>query len=137
VDGEHGDHALLRMAQNRPQLELPGLTGRSSGDLATVHRSAEKLGERSNRSGGASGAAGSSPDTALLLPLHRNPPCANPSRPCWAPPARLPAEPLDYGRRVGGDPRRTLLLTIILRPAGGGPCLGKPVLGASPHHREA
>ena len=70
----------------------------------------------------------SHPDTALLLPLHKNPtvrePCSNSS----APTPGCSSEPLDYDSLVAAIRGSTLLLTDSGGLQEEAPSLGKPVL---------
>ena len=122
--------ALLSVADRNPPCDIPNLDwSEYRVILATVHRR-ENWGE-------ALEAIASSfleileacPDTALLLPLHRNPVVREPLQ------AKLGAhhrvfltEPLDYPSLVGAIQRSTLLLTDSGGLQEEAPSLGKPVL---------
>jgi len=130
-DGEHGDSTpCLRMAKPAPQLELPGPSNVAGAAviLATLHR--RETGGRAARidRAGFLRAAGSSPDTALLLPPAPQSTCGEPPffRGGPAGPHRRAflTEPLGLRPAGGGDPRRHPVLTIPVGPAGGGPCPG-------------
>jgi UDP-N-acetylglucosamine 2-epimerase (non-hydrolysing) len=69
------------------------------------------------------------PDTALLLPLHRNPTVREPLTALLGEHPRVfLTEPLDYGQLVGAMQRCTLLLTDSGGLQEEAPGLGKPVL---------
>ncbi|MEL7316951.1 MAG: UDP-N-acetylglucosamine 2-epimerase, partial [Cyanobacteria bacterium J06559_3] len=69
------------------------------------------------------------PDTALLLPLHRNPTVREPlTARLGNHPRVFLTEPLDYGQLVGAMQRCTLLLTDSGGLQEEAPGLGKPVL---------
>jgi UDP-N-acetylglucosamine 2-epimerase (non-hydrolysing) len=98
--------------------------------LATVHRR-ENWGERLTSIGdGFLPAAGSPfPDTALLLPLHRNPTVREPLQELLGDhPRAVLCEPLDYDRLVGAIRGCTLLLSDSGGLQEEAPALGKPVL---------
>jgi len=122
--------ALLLMAQKAPPLELPGLDFvRQRVILATVHRR-ENWGERLQDIGrGFLAVLERFPDTALLLPLHRNPTVREPLQALLGDhPRAFLTEPLDYDRLVAAMRGATLLLTDSGGLQEEAPALGKPVL---------
>ncbi len=130
VTGNTVIDALLQMAEQAPRLDLPGLDwGRQRVLLATVHRR-ENWGERLGEIGaGFLELLERFPDTALLLPLHRNPTVREPLQALLGNhPRAFLTEPLDYDQLVAAMRGCTLVLT----DAGGlqveAPALGKPVL---------
>ncbi|MEL6855552.1 MAG: UDP-N-acetylglucosamine 2-epimerase (non-hydrolyzing), partial [Cyanobacteria bacterium J06607_13] len=69
------------------------------------------------------------PDTALLLPLHRNPTVRDPLKAALdSHPRAFLVEPLDYAQLVGAMKRADLLLTDSGGLQEEAPGLGKPVL---------
>jgi UDP-N-acetylglucosamine 2-epimerase (non-hydrolysing) len=122
--------ALLLMAETAPEWELPGLDWRHQRVLlATVHRR-ENWGERLEEIGrGFLEILDRYPDTALLLPLHRNPTVREPLQALLEPhPRAFLTEPLDYDRLVAAMRGCTLLLTDSGGLQEEAPALGKPVL---------
>ena len=122
--------ALLLMAQKAPPLEMPGLDfERQRVILATVHRR-ENWGERLQDIGrGFLEVLERFPDTALLLPLHRNPTVREPLQALLGEhPRAFLTEPLDYDRLVAAMRGATLLLTDSGGLQEEAPALGKPVL---------
>ena len=122
--------ALLLMAQKAPPLEMPGLDfERQRVILATVHRR-ENWGERLQDIGrGFLEVLERFPDTALLLPLHRNPTVREPLQAVLGDhPRAFLTEPLDYDRLVAAMRGATLLLTDSGGLQEEAPALGKPVL---------
>ena len=122
--------ALLLMAQKAPPLEMPGLDfERQRVILATVHRR-ENWGERLKDIGrGFLEVLERFPDTALLLPLHRNPTVREPLQALLGDhPRAFLTEPLDYDRLVAAMRGATLLLTDSGGLQEEAPALGKPVL---------
>ncbi|EDY39002.1 UDP-N-acetylglucosamine 2-epimerase [Cyanobium sp. PCC 7001] len=122
--------ALLRMAERAPSLELEGLDWqRQRVILATVHRR-ENWGERLQEIGrGFLAVLDRFPDTALLLPLHRNPTVREPLQALLGDhPRAFLTEPLDYDQLVAAMRG----CTLVLSDSGGlqeeAPALGKPVL---------
>ena len=122
--------ALLRMARQAAPLELPGLDwDHQRVILATVHRR-ENWGPPLEQIGrGFLAVLDRFPDTALLLPLHRNPTVREPlERLLGDHPRVILTEPLDYDRLVAA--MRSCFL--LLSDSGGlqeeAPALGKPVL---------
>ena len=122
--------ALLLMAEQAPSLEIPGLDWqRQRVLLATVHRR-ENWGERLQEIGrGFLALLERFPDTALLLPLHRNPTVREPLQALLGDhPRAFLTEPLDYDRLVAAMRGCTLLLTDSGGLQEEAPALGKPVL---------
>ena len=122
--------ALLRMAERAPVLNLEGLDWqRQRVILATVHRR-ENWGERLQEIGqGFLALLERFPDTALLLPLHRNPTVREPLQALLGDhPRAFLTEPLDYDQLVAAMRG----CTLVLSDSGGlqeeAPALGKPVL---------
>jgi UDP-N-acetylglucosamine 2-epimerase (non-hydrolysing) len=97
--------------------------------LATVHRR-ENWGERLQQIGrGFLALLERFPDTALLLPLHRNPTVREPLQALLGDhPRAFLTEPLDYDRLVAAMRGCTLLLTDSGGLQEEAPALGKPVL---------
>ncbi len=122
--------ALLLMAQTAPDWSLPGLDWHGQRVLlATVHRR-ENWGERLQDIGrGFLELLERFPDTALLLPLHRNPTVREPLQALLGHhPRAFLTEPLDYDRLVAAMRGCTLLLTDSGGLQEEAPALGKPVL---------
>jgi UDP-N-acetylglucosamine 2-epimerase (non-hydrolysing) len=122
--------ALLTVAQNNPSCEINGLNWDNHRVLlATVHRR-ENWGEPlQNILQGFQLILEQFPDTALLLPLHRNPTVRNPIQQALGEHPRVfLTEPLDYGNLVGAIQRCYLLLTDSGGLQEEAPSLGKPVL---------
>ena len=122
--------ALLLMAEKAPPFSLPGLDfDKQRVILATVHRR-ENWGERLQDIGrGFRQVLDRFPDTALLLPLHRNPTVREPLQALLGDhPRAFLTEPLDYDQLVAAMRGSTL----VLSDSGGlqeeAPALGKPVL---------
>ncbi|MEM6867232.1 MAG: UDP-N-acetylglucosamine 2-epimerase (non-hydrolyzing) [Cyanobacteria bacterium P01_C01_bin.121] len=122
--------ALLRVADKSPECDVPGLDwDKYRVILSTVHR-------RENWGAPLSDIADSFlqilerfPDTALLLPLHRNPTVRNPLKAALdSHPRTFLVEPLDYAQLVGAMKRSHLLLTDSGGLQEEAPGLGKPVL---------
>lgn len=122
--------ALLLMAERTPAYELPGLDWqRQRVILATVHRR-ENWGERLGEIGaGFLQLLERFPDTALLLPLHRNPTVREPLQALLGNHPRVHlTEPLDYDELVAAMRGCTLVLTDSGGLQEEAPALGKPVL---------
>ncbi|BAY63854.1 UDP-N-acetylglucosamine 2-epimerase (non-hydrolyzing) [Calothrix sp. FACHB-1219] len=122
--------ALLNVAANQPACNIPGLDWSSYRTLlATVHRR-ENWGEPLQ--GIAQGflqILDKFPDTALLLPLHRNPTVREPLQALLGNHPRIfLTEPLDYAELVGAIARSHFLLTDSGGLQEEAPSLGKPVL---------
>jgi UDP-N-acetylglucosamine 2-epimerase (non-hydrolysing) len=130
VTGNTVIDALLLMAEQAPLLQLPGLDWTQQRViLATVHRR-ENWGERLRAIGeGFLRLLEQHPDTALLLPLHRNPTVREPLQQMLGDhPRAFLTEPLDYDELVGAIRGCTLLLTDSGGLQEEAPALGKPVL---------
>ena len=122
--------ALLLMAEKASPFSLPGLDFcHQRVILATVHRR-ENWGERLQDIGlGFRQVLDRFPDTALLLPLHRNPTVREPLQALLGDhPRAFLTEPLDYAQLVAAMRESTL----VLSDSGGlqeeAPAFGKPVL---------
>ena len=122
--------ALLAVAAQQPSCEIPGLDWNQHRVLlATVHRR-ENWGEPlSDIATGFRLVLDKFPDTALLLPLHRNPIVRDPLQSLLGNHPRVfLTEPLDYSELVGAIQRSYLLLTDSGGLQEEAPSLGKPVL---------
>ena len=122
--------ALLTVAKNQPPCEVNGLDwGKYRTLLATVHRR-ENWGEPlADIAQGFLQILDKFPDTALLLPLHRNPTVREPLQAFLGNhPRAFLTEPLDYAELVGAIARCYLLLTDSGGLQEEAPSLGKPVL---------
>ena len=122
--------ALLTVAQRQPPCEVKGLEwGKYRTLLATVHRR-ENWGEPlQDIAQGFLQILNKFPDTALLLPLHRNPTVREPLQALLGDHPRVfLTEPLDYAELVGAITRCYLLLTDSGGLQEEAPSLGKPVL---------
>lgn len=122
--------ALLTVAQQQPPCEVKGLDWEQYRVLlATVHRR-ENWGETlKDIARGFLQVLDKFPDTALLLPLHRNPTVREPLQAMLGNHPRIfLTEPLDYGELVGAIARCYLLLTDSGGLQEEAPSLGKPVL---------
>ncbi|MFN9644964.1 MAG: non-hydrolyzing UDP-N-acetylglucosamine 2-epimerase [Cyanobacteriota bacterium] len=122
--------ALLLMAESAPAWDVPGLDwSRQRVLLATVHRR-ENWGERLEQIGrGFLALLDLFPDTALLLPLHRNPTVRAPLQALLGDhPRAFLCDPLDYNHLVAAMRGCTLLLTDSGGLQEEAPALGKPVL---------
>lgn len=122
--------ALLSVAKRQPKCDVKGLDwSKYRVLLATVHRR-ENWGEPLQ--GIAEGflqILEKFPDTALLLPLHRNPIVREPLQALLGDRERIfLTEPLDYAELVGAIGRSHLLLTDSGGLQEEAPSLGKPVL---------
>ncbi len=122
--------ALLTVANSQPACDIPGLDwAKHRVILSTVHRR-ENWGEPLHHIATAMlQILENFPDTALLLPLHRNPTVREPlTQILGNHPRVFLTEPLDYRQLVGAIQRSYL----ILSDSGGiqeeAPSLGKPVL---------
>ena len=130
VTGNTVIDALLLMAEKAPPFELPGLDFEHQRViLATVHRR-ENWGERLRDIGqGFLEVLERFPDTALLLPLHRNPTVREPLQALLGDhPRAFLTEPLDYDQLVAAMRGCTLLLSDSGGLQEEAPALGKPVL---------
>ncbi|MEH2293602.1 non-hydrolyzing UDP-N-acetylglucosamine 2-epimerase [Nostoc sp.] len=122
--------ALLNVAATEAVCNVPGLDWESYRVLlATVHRR-ENWGEPLLAiAQGFLQILDKFPDTALLLPLHRNPTVRVPLQELLGNHPRIfLTEPLDYGELVGAIGRSHLLLTDSGGLQEEAPSLGKPVL---------
>ncbi|MBD0345716.1 MAG: UDP-N-acetylglucosamine 2-epimerase (non-hydrolyzing) [Coleofasciculus sp. Co-bin14] len=122
--------ALLTVAKRQPHCEVKGLDWEKYRTLlATVHRR-ENWGEPlRDIAQGFLQILEEFPDTALLLPLHRNPTVREPLQEILGNhPRAFLTEPLDYGELVGAIARCYLLLTDSGGLQEEAPSLGKPVL---------
>lgn len=122
--------ALLSVAKRQPRCEVEGLDwSQYRVLLATVHRR-ENWGEPlAAIAQGFLKILDSFPDTALLLPLHRNPTVREPLKAILGNHPRVfLTEPLDYGELVGAISSCYLLLTDSGGLQEEAPSLGKPVL---------
>jgi UDP-N-acetylglucosamine 2-epimerase (non-hydrolysing) len=122
--------ALLNVAATQPACNIPGLEWDAYRVLlATVHRR-ENWGEPLQ--GIAQGflqILDKFPDTALVLPLHRNPTVREPLQALLGNHQRIfLTEPLDYAELVGAIARSYFLLTDSGGLQEEAPSLGKPVL---------
>ncbi|MFL0776667.1 MAG: non-hydrolyzing UDP-N-acetylglucosamine 2-epimerase [Prochlorococcus sp.] len=130
VTGNTVIDALLLMAAQAPVLEMDGLDLQNQRlILATVHRR-ENWGERLlDIAEGMHRVLDLHPDTALLLPLHRNPTVREPlQEKLGNHPRVVLTEPLDYDKLVAAMKSCTLLLTDSGGLQEEAPGLGKPVL---------
>lgn len=122
--------ALLAVADRHPPCEIPGLDwSKYRTILATVHRR-ENWGQPLEEiAQGFLKVLTQFEDTALLLPLHRNPTVREPlTAILGAHPRVFLTEPLDYTDLVGAMQRCYLLLTDSGGIQEEAPSLGKPVL---------
>ena len=130
VTGNTVIDALLLTAASAPTYHLPGLDWEQQRViLATVHRR-ENWGERLEEIGrGFLEVLERFPDTALLLPLHRNPTVREPLTALLGNhPRAFLTEPLDYDQLVAAMRGCTLLLSDSGGLQEEAPALGKPVL---------
>ncbi|MFB2738931.1 non-hydrolyzing UDP-N-acetylglucosamine 2-epimerase [Umezakia ovalisporum] len=122
--------ALLNIATTKPGCNISGLNWNSYRTLlATVHRR-ENWGEPLDAIAQAFlQILNKFPDTALLLPLHRNPTVREPLQAVLGNHPRIfLTEPLDYEQLVGAIGRSHFLLTDSGGLQEEAPSLGKPVL---------
>ena len=130
VTGNTVIDALLLMAETAPEIHFDGLDWQNQRViLATVHRR-ENWGDRlKDIADGILRVLDRFPDTALLLPLHRNPTVREPLQALLGEHPRVVlTEPLDYDRLVAAMKGCTLLLTDSGGLQEEAPALGKPVL---------
>ncbi len=122
--------ALLTVAESKPKCRIPGLDwGKYRTLLATVHRRENWGQPLESIATGFGLILDEFPDTALLLPLHRNPTVREPIRAILGNHPRVfLTEPLDYAQLVGAIERCQLLLTDSGGLQEEAPSLGKPVL---------
>jgi UDP-N-acetylglucosamine 2-epimerase (non-hydrolysing) len=122
--------ALLTVAKSQPPCDIPGLDwSKYRVILSTVHRR-ENWGDPLQSIGAAMlQILEKFPDTALLLPLHRNPTVREPlTKILGNHPRVFLTEPLDYSQLVGAIQRSYLLLSDSGGIQEEAPSLGKPVL---------
>lgn len=122
--------ALLNVAATKPACHISGLDWSSYRTLlATVHRR-ENWGEPLQAiAQGFLQILDKFPDTALLLPLHRNPTVREPLKTLLGNHPRVfLTEPLDYAELVGAIARSYFLLTDSGGLQEEAPSLGRPVL---------
>ena len=121
--------ALLSVAKRQPECHVNGLDwDKYRVLLATVHRR-ENWGEPLEGIAQAFLQILENPDTALLLPLHRNPIVREPLQALLGGHPRIfLTDPLDYAQLVGAIGRSHLLLTDSGGLQEEAPSLGKPVL---------
>ncbi|MDX2096827.1 MAG: UDP-N-acetylglucosamine 2-epimerase (non-hydrolyzing), partial [Leptolyngbyaceae cyanobacterium bins.59] len=122
--------ALLSVAARQPDCSIPNLNWNDYRVLlATVHRR-ENWGEPLQEiAQGFLQVLDKFPDTALLLPLHRNPIVREPLQALLGSHPRVfLTEPLDYSELIGAIQRCYLLLTDSGGLQEEAPSLGKPVL---------
>ena len=130
VTGNTVIDALLLMAESAPEIGFDKLDWSTQRViLATVHRR-ENWGDRlQDIASGMLQILDRYPDTALLLPLHRNPTVREPLQQLLGDHPRVVlTEPLDYDRLVTAMKGCTLLLTDSGGLQEEAPALGKPVL---------
>ena len=130
VTGNTVIDALLLMAESAPEIGFDKLDWSTQRViLATVHRR-ENWGDRlQDIASGMLQILDRHPDTALLLPLHRNPTVREPLQGLLGGHPRVVlTEPLDYDRLVTAMKGCTLLLTDSGGLQEEAPALGKPVL---------
>ncbi|MEQ9484141.1 non-hydrolyzing UDP-N-acetylglucosamine 2-epimerase [Coleofasciculus sp. F4-SAH-05] len=122
--------ALLTVAKQEPQCLVPGLEwDKYRVLLATVHRRENWGKPLADIAQAFIQLLEQFPDTALLLPLHRNPTVREPLKQVLGNHPRVfLTEPLDYGELVGAIARCYLLLTDSGGLQEEAPSLGKPVL---------
>lgn len=122
--------ALLRVANRQPECQVPGLDwNKYRVLLATVHRRENWGQPLEDIIEGFQLILDKFPDTALLLPLHRNPTVREPIQASLGKHKRVfLTEPLDYEQLVGAIGRCYLLLTDSGGLQEEAPSLGKPVL---------
>lgn len=122
--------ALLAVAARQPACDIPGLDwDQHRVLLSTVHRRENWGAPLQDIATGFLQILDKFPDTALLLPLHRNPTVREPLQALLGNHPRVfLTEPLDYAQLVGAIQRSYL----VLSDSGGlqeeAPSLGKPVL---------
>ncbi|MGL5080686.1 MAG: non-hydrolyzing UDP-N-acetylglucosamine 2-epimerase [Microcoleaceae cyanobacterium] len=122
--------ALISVAERQPKLEIPGLNlGQYRLIVSTVHRR-ENWGEPlENIAQAFLQILDKFPDTALLLPLHRNPTVREPLTAILSHHPRVfLTEPLNYSELVAAISHAHFLLTDSGGLQEEAPSLGKPVL---------
>jgi UDP-N-acetylglucosamine 2-epimerase (non-hydrolysing) len=122
--------ALLSVADRQPACDIPGLDwAKYRVMLATVHRRENWGDPLKDIAQGFLKILHAYEDTALLLPLHRNPTVRDPLTALLGDHPRVfLTEPLDYKELVGAMQRCYLLLTDSGGIQEEAPSLGKPVL---------
>ncbi|NET47204.1 MAG: UDP-N-acetylglucosamine 2-epimerase (non-hydrolyzing) [Merismopedia sp. SIO2A8] len=122
--------ALLEVARRSPNCSIPGLDwDQYRVILSTVHRRENWGTPLQNIAHGFLKILDAFPDTALVLPLHRNPTVREPLKAILADHPRVfLTEPLDYTQLVGAIQRCHLLMTDSGGLQEEAPSLGKPVL---------
>lgn len=122
--------ALLTVAAQHPPCSISGLDWQEHQVLlSTVHRRENWGAPLQDIAQGFLQILDQCPDTALLLPLHRNPTVREPLTIALGEHPRVfLTEPLDYAQLVGAMQRCTLLLTDSGGLQEEAPGLGKPVL---------
>ncbi|SRR5579883_2459397 len=122
--------ALLNVAASAPSCNIPGLEWDNYRVLlSTVHRRENWGQPLQGIAEGFLQILDKFPDTALLLPLHRNPIVREPLQNLLGNHPRIfLTDPLDYGELVGAIMRSHLLLTDSGGLQEEAPSLGKPVL---------
>ncbi len=122
--------ALLTVAARNPPCDIPELDwGSYRVMLSTVHRRENWGQPLEDIAQGFLRVLEKFPDTALLLPLHRNPTVREPLKAVLGEhPRAFLTEPLDYTDLVGAIQRCYLLLTDSGGLQEEAPSLGKPVL---------
>jgi UDP-N-acetylglucosamine 2-epimerase (non-hydrolysing) len=122
--------ALLSMAGRQPTCEIAGLDWTQYRVLLTTVHRRENWGEPlQDIAAGILRILEHFPDTAVLLPLHRNPTVRDPLKAILGQHPRVfLTEPLDYAELVGAIQRSYLLLTDSGGLQEEAPSLGKPVL---------
>jgi len=118
------------MARRHPPCEIPGLNWNQYRVLLTTVHRRENWGQPLTQIlEGLQLILEKFPDTALLLPLHRNPTVRQPIQAALGNHPRVfLTEPLDYSQLVGAMQRCYLLLTDSGGLQEEAPSLGKPVL---------
>lgn len=122
--------ALLSVAKNKPSCDIQGLNWQDYRVmLATVHRRENWGTPLQDIIKAFQAILTQYPDTALLLPLHRNPVVRQPLQEALGNHPRVfLTDPLDYSQLVGAILRCYLLLTDSGGLQEEAPSLGKPVL---------
>lgn len=122
--------ALLSVAARHPACNVPGLDwNQYRVILSTVHRRENWGAPLLDIAEGFLRVLDKFPDTALLLPLHRNPTVRDPlTAKLGSHPRVFLTEPLDYAELVGAIQRSELLLSDSGGLQEEAPSLGKPVL---------
>jgi UDP-N-acetylglucosamine 2-epimerase (non-hydrolysing) len=122
--------ALLSVAASKPDCPIPGLDwSQYRVILATVHRRENWGAPLADIATSMEQILDRFPDTALVLPLHRNPLVREPLTAALGDHPRVfLCEPLDYPNLVGAIQRCTLILTDSGGIQEEAPGLGKPVL---------